>query len=236
MVMENTRICVGSRIESDGNKATVRFIGEVPPTKGAWFGVEWDDPQRGKHDGSHEGCRYFETKFPTSGSFIRPKKANSGVSFIDAVHDRYGRIEDKAAGVLTEEMFVLGKNKVTTVEVVGAEKVNKKQSDFQHTLELGVGDKSISSPGDPATIQSYFPSVIQLDLASNLFNSWKDISIICKALKALETLDVRAHTSVLWLMQADLGSLLHHLVDHNNQYTCIKRQVKFSHHRLLVKN
>ena len=31
------------------------------------------------------------------------------------------------AGVLTEEMFVLGKNKVTTVEVVGAEKVNKKQ-------------------------------------------------------------------------------------------------------------
>ncbi len=26
---------------------------------GLWLGVEWDDPERGKHDGSHEGVRYF---------------------------------------------------------------------------------------------------------------------------------------------------------------------------------
>lgn len=39
---------------------TVRYAGAVPPTKGAWLGVEWDDPARGKHDGSHEGTPYFE--------------------------------------------------------------------------------------------------------------------------------------------------------------------------------
>lgn len=26
---------------------------------GLWLGVEWDNPDRGKHDGSHEGVQYF---------------------------------------------------------------------------------------------------------------------------------------------------------------------------------
>ena len=29
---------------------------------GIWIGVEWDDERRGKHDGSHEGRRYFTTR------------------------------------------------------------------------------------------------------------------------------------------------------------------------------
>lgn len=29
---------------------------------GVWLGVEWDDPDRGKHDGTHEGHTYFKTK------------------------------------------------------------------------------------------------------------------------------------------------------------------------------
>ena len=53
---------VGDRVECTGHKATVRFIGEVPPTKGTWLGVEWDDPARGRHSGCHEGTQYFETE------------------------------------------------------------------------------------------------------------------------------------------------------------------------------
>lgn len=30
--------------------------------KGVWLGVEWDNPARGKHDGLHEGTRYFTAK------------------------------------------------------------------------------------------------------------------------------------------------------------------------------
>ena len=32
------------------------------PFIGDWLGVEWDDPSRGKHDGSHNGQRYFMTR------------------------------------------------------------------------------------------------------------------------------------------------------------------------------
>ncbi|XP_016105392.1 tubulin-specific chaperone E [Sinocyclocheilus grahami] len=50
---------VGRRLSCDGERGTVRYLGPVLPTAGVWLGVEWDDPERGKHDGSHEGVRYF---------------------------------------------------------------------------------------------------------------------------------------------------------------------------------
>ena len=47
------------RVEVDGQRATVRYVGAVPPTEGEWLGVEWDDPARGKHDGSSGRVQYF---------------------------------------------------------------------------------------------------------------------------------------------------------------------------------
>ena len=54
---------LGQRISFDGHLCTVRYIGPIKTTKkGDWLGVEWDDPSRGKHDGSHEGERYFQCR------------------------------------------------------------------------------------------------------------------------------------------------------------------------------
>ena len=50
---------VGQRLSYDGALCTVRYIGPVSGTAGDWLGVEWDDPSRGKHDGSHKDVRYF---------------------------------------------------------------------------------------------------------------------------------------------------------------------------------
>ena len=36
-------------------KVCVYFVGE-------WYGIDWDDPDRGKHDGTHEGIKYFECR------------------------------------------------------------------------------------------------------------------------------------------------------------------------------
>ncbi|TWW59166.1 E Tubulin-folding cofactor [Takifugu flavidus] len=56
---EVTASAVGRRVACDGERATVRYVGPIPPTAGLWLGVEWDHPSRGKHDGSHDGVQYF---------------------------------------------------------------------------------------------------------------------------------------------------------------------------------
>jgi tubulin-specific chaperone E len=56
---------VGTRLSFDGALCTIRYVGEVEGTKGVWLGVEWDDPARGKHNGSHKGRRYFDCKQQT---------------------------------------------------------------------------------------------------------------------------------------------------------------------------
>ena len=67
-------------------------------------------------------------RHPKSGSFLRPKKTNLGVPLMAAVEDRYGRVEDENAGVITDDLYVVGgKNKQTVVEMVGARKVNDLQ-------------------------------------------------------------------------------------------------------------
>ncbi len=50
---------VGTRFTYSGQLGTVRFVGEVQGATGIWIGVEWDDPNRGKHDGVKGDKRYF---------------------------------------------------------------------------------------------------------------------------------------------------------------------------------
>jgi len=70
----------------------------------------------------------YNCRHPKSGSFIRERKAERGMSLMSAIRDRYGRIEGEEAGVITDELYVVGaKNKQTVVEMVGARKVNDRQ-------------------------------------------------------------------------------------------------------------
>lgn len=56
---------VGQRLSYESALCTVRYIGPVAGTQKDWLGVEWDDPTRGKHNGEHNGVRYFECQFPS---------------------------------------------------------------------------------------------------------------------------------------------------------------------------
>ena len=46
---------------------------------------------------------------------------------MEALHERYGRIEEENAGVNEEDMFVIGLNQKTFVDFVGATKINLRQ-------------------------------------------------------------------------------------------------------------
>lgn len=56
----------GQRLSYDKHLCTVQYVGEVHNTKGQWLGVEWDEPNRGKHDGEHNGVKYFKCMFEFS--------------------------------------------------------------------------------------------------------------------------------------------------------------------------
>ncbi len=53
---------LGERLSLKGHILTIRWIGQVADKPGIWLGVEWDEPDRGKHNGTHEGVIYFRCK------------------------------------------------------------------------------------------------------------------------------------------------------------------------------
>lgn len=60
--MSNPQPTIGARISLSSHVGTIRFIGPVEGYSGQWLGVEWDEPSRGKHDGTKDGVRYFSCK------------------------------------------------------------------------------------------------------------------------------------------------------------------------------
>ncbi|XP_045187211.2 tubulin-specific chaperone E-like isoform X2 [Mercenaria mercenaria] len=188
---DGSKVAIGARLECEGYRATLKYIGPVSPTKGIWLGVEWDDPDRGKHDGTHECHTYFKTKHPKSGSFIRVKKANFGVPFMTAVKDRYGKIEDENAGVITEELYVVDEqNQQTVVEMVGARKVNDLQSKVDALKEVALRGMSVYGTLESHDLSVLVPSIEILDLSQNLMSSWAQVAMITKQLKNLNSLNV----------------------------------------------
>lgn len=57
-----SKLAVGTRIDVAGHKGTIKYMGEVVNTKGEWLGIDWDDPDRGKHDGTHMDVHYFKAR------------------------------------------------------------------------------------------------------------------------------------------------------------------------------
>ena len=50
---------LGARLSYNGQLGSVRYVGPVDGAAGLWLGIEWDDPTRGKHNGSKDNKFYF---------------------------------------------------------------------------------------------------------------------------------------------------------------------------------
>ena len=137
---------VGSRVLAGREKATVRYVGPVNGQKGTWVGLEWDDPSRGKHDGSTGGVQYFTCiRGPTAGSFVRIEKVHPGVSLIEAVRLRYTnqQAEGEAAGTAEAQQQPLVHKKLQ-FQFVGEEKVLERQSQTQLLKSARLVDMGVS--------------------------------------------------------------------------------------------
>lgn len=196
-MLEDKKYEIDSRIECDGHRGTVKYVGPVGETKGSWLGIDWDDPSRGKHNGTYEGVKYFTARHPTSGSFIRPGKAKLGISCTEAIKMRYGLINgdggnDDLAGIDKDTLASVQKEmNAPFLEVVGFSKVNRKQSKFDQLKIVWLREQCVSTAGRlPGELRELCPNLEELDISKNLINSWRIVADICYQLRRLVRLNV----------------------------------------------
>ncbi|NXH14409.1 TBCE protein, partial [Bucco capensis] len=180
---------LGRRILCGTEYGTVHYVGSVPPTAGIWLGVEWDDPQRGKHDGAYEGTQYFKCRHSRGGSFIRPNKANFGVDFLTALKDRYGLNNKQDVQHGTENTLVFGKK---TVEFIGMDSVAEQQRQVQlnQLVDISVRECAVSHAGQKEEIRRTCASIRHINLSKNLISSWETVTAVASQIQNLETLNI----------------------------------------------
>ncbi|KAI4280345.1 MAG: hypothetical protein L6R38_004528 [Xanthoria sp. 2 TBL-2021] len=194
---------LGKRLSYDGSLCTVRWRGEIESLKGQWLGVEWDDPSRGKHDGTYAGNRYFScwSKEPTAASFIRPdsKRIDITQPLLSALREKYGSENiSKGTNERSSTIVISGKE----VDEVGFDAISRKQSAWSALTIVSLDGLRIENRYENPlhTQQDYreqhrvLSSGLkwqELDLSRNLFADWDEITHICKYLKDLRVLKLK---------------------------------------------
>ncbi|KAG1761681.1 hypothetical protein EDD22DRAFT_1031527 [Suillus occidentalis] len=181
-------MCLGSRIYlPSGHFGTVKYYGPLDGTTGLWLGVEWDDPTRGKHDGTKDGKRYFDCRVPHSGSFIRPSPSICyGYTFLQALKNKY---VEAVHGTASQEKVVLGSsNGAIEVEAVDLDKIRSKFSNLERLREVSLDYEMVSTGNKPGEILSTCPNIRGLDLSATLLSSWDVVAMITTELHQLERL------------------------------------------------
>jgi Leucine-rich repeat (LRR) protein len=170
----------GKRIVYDDHIGTIRYQGPVKGKEGEWFGVEWDDPQRGKHSGTVGDVEYFQTKLDNAGSFFSTKRSvDFGRGFVEALREKY------LANASTTPIDI-GTSK--EVQMIGWEKTESKLARLELLMEVGLSNMRIVGEPFVGLVQATCPRVTDLDLSKNLFADLSDIAKICNELKYLEIL------------------------------------------------
>ncbi|XP_050425004.1 tubulin-specific chaperone E [Adelges cooleyi] len=182
-------IKTGRKVSIDSYYGIVRYVGPIPGTEGIWVGVEWDDPLRGKHDGIYNGTRYFKTTHTNGASFVRPEKVTlCEVSFLEAFKNKYGKNCDP---IIDEEISaIIKQSKMSLFEVVGMQKLQEKQMNFNQLTYVNLNHESITSADKFGEIEECCPQITDLELCSNCFSNWETVSQICKQLKHLTSLNL----------------------------------------------
>ncbi|CCM04714.1 uncharacterized protein FIBRA_06901 [Fibroporia radiculosa] len=178
---------VGTRLSHSGYLGTVRFVGEIEGTAGTWLGVEWDDPQRGKHDGVKDGKRYFSCSVPGAGSFIRQSPAITyGQSFLTSLISKY--IELPRGSTAVEKVILGSSNGAIEVEAVGLDRIRGNLAQLERLREISLDGENVATADPPGTITNTCPGTRGLDLSKNLIRSWDVVAMITDQLPQLHRL------------------------------------------------
>lgn len=183
----NYMFAVQDRISVLGHLGTVRYVGHLP----VWgpsilaYGVEWDDPLRGKNNGEVGGVRYFTPTVAGAGSFIKATsdKIDQPRLLMEAVVERYaGSANETVLG----ESITFG---TKTVEKLGFSKLNAISSDYTRLPTLMLDKQAIGSAGALPVLEN----VTYLDLSFNLLTSWEEVGKILQRVPNLQSLNLNGN-------------------------------------------
>eukprot|EP00871_Galdieria_phlegrea_P002112 jgi/Galph1/2901/GphlegSOOS_G1577.1 len=189
--LRDTSLRVGDRIEIAGEKGIIRFIGvlnsSVESTTGTvvWVGVEWDNPERGKHYGTYEGKKIFQCQ-KNKGSFLKlaDVERHRGRTLMDAVIEKYCR-SDLEQISSDKNIFYGGKE----VQFVGFDKVAEKFEELSKLNQVAVPNYQVyKGAEDYSALRNALSGLEQLDLSYNLFSRFEDILPILDNLPRLRSL------------------------------------------------
>ncbi|QEU60891.1 Pac2 [Kluyveromyces lactis] len=182
------QINVNDRLNIGGEFCTVRYIGSLPewPNTVA-YGLEWDNTQRGKHDGTLNGVRYFRTSDgESSGSFVKETKLDTSrqerTSFEDALLMKYGD---------TSSIDITYKFGSKETESYGFEHLNEMNSDFDKLESITLSENNIfrafKTTSSSIPFNSAHSSLRYLDLSFNLFSDINEVYRILRLFPSVET-------------------------------------------------
>jgi hypothetical protein len=210
-----TDIYIGKRLSYSFHLCTIRYYGPVQGTTGLWLGVEWDEPVRGKHSGSHQGTQYFTclNPSPTSASFIRPtRKPDPPRTFVQALKSKYASetVEEDFKDPDVHVVFnhqppqpqkqkpVLFNGK--PAEEIGFDKIRRQLAQLGELKIIILDGLCMQRPeargeewlkgGEKNDVKEACPKAMELDLSRNLFEEWREIAAICEQLPGLKSLRV----------------------------------------------
>lgn len=183
---------LGRRVEIcrgfETHRGTVLYIGPVDGKKGTWAGVEWDQPNRGKHNGTYHGHTYFRCRKPGKfGSFLRPEALDFGVTLVQAIRNKY--VEGETEKVREMYVHTASEQKVE-VQLVGENQVHKIQSNTLELQRVYLNGRKVSSVDEGRVVADSVPNIRELDLSSNLINDWETVNKAGEELRHLTLLDL----------------------------------------------
>ncbi|MCJ1461526.1 hypothetical protein MMC07_000123 [Pseudocyphellaria aurata] len=199
------RFHLNQRLSYSKELCTVRYVGPITGTKGEWLGVEWDDPDRGKHNGTYQDMKYFEcqSKSSKAGSFLRPSRPpDPPLGFEEALNQKYVLPQDGMSATAAENFLIDG----NVVEERGFDRIQKQMatlSELRFVLLDGLCVAGMSArPWDETIetrmhrLQRYHAQrlkIVELDLSRNLIETWAEVAGICGGLRNLKCLKLNGN-------------------------------------------
>uniref|UniRef100_A0A7E4VFG3 Tubulin-specific chaperone E n=1 Tax=Panagrellus redivivus TaxID=6233 RepID=A0A7E4VFG3_PANRE len=165
----------------DIERGNVKYVGSIDGFGDGWVGIDWEDPNRGKHDGCLKGKRYFQASHPKSGSFVKYADVKTAEDFSEHAVDKYYQTTYQRTLIMATGEGEPEENAGKSVSLPkGSEVVLKSVCVNLSNLPI-------------AFYSSYklsFPVCKELTLSRTLLTDWRTVFNILDAFPAVDRLDL----------------------------------------------